>query len=269
LLRVDDALQQVLDFLRVADDAKASLGRVHEDFEWRLESARTNSPFTVTAIAEPTDPAVDIFEHAHRVKQTTAKAIEDCSEGSLAPAWLSVEGADALSAFFLRNMNGVAGTVIDFEGDRGSLEITKERAENALPVLGRLPINVGIEDIPPRIAYGELDGRMVAVGRYYNRPAIQLATALYGRVWCVLSDALVERHGGEQTLGDVWSGKRLIVYGRVSYIRGGQRPSRVDAEVIRERLTSPIDISSIFDPDFTAGLDPAEYVDRLHGGDLG
>ncbi len=41
LLKVDDALKQVLDYFLVARDVQLAAGRPHEAFDWRLESAST------------------------------------------------------------------------------------------------------------------------------------------------------------------------------------------------------------------------------------
>lgn len=109
---------------------------------------------------------------------------------------------------------------------------------------------------------------MVAVGRHYNRPAFQIITPLYGAVWCVIPESLVEQLGGEQTLGDVWKGKRVIAYGRLAFQKEG-RVGRMEVQSFREKEVPALDLASILDPDFTAGLDPVSYLDRLHGGDLG
>lgn len=263
-LTVDDALQQVLDFLRVAEEAKSSLGRVHENFEWYLFRASTNSPFTVVAIAEPIDPTADITAHVVAVKETTARAFRRIVDGQPAPGWLTPAGTIALKDFFKRNANGINSTILDLEGvDR--IEVDHDHAESA--ALSLEP-SVLEHEIPARVAHGEIEGRLAAVGRYRNRPALFLSTSMYGPVSCVLADHLIEPWGDGQKVSDVWRGKRLIVFGRLIYWKGG-RLSRVEAQSVRERDVPKIDIEDVFDPDFTAGLDPVEYLDRLHGGRLG
>jgi hypothetical protein len=51
-------MMQVLDYIRLFEDAQ-SIGNPHERFDWKLESASTNSPFRVVALAEPFNPTVD------------------------------------------------------------------------------------------------------------------------------------------------------------------------------------------------------------------
>jgi hypothetical protein len=261
-------MEQVLDFLRVADNAKSWLEREREDFVWRLQSASANSPFTVVAVAEALEAGADVSDYVGAVKKATYDALEKCSEGLPAPAWVTSQTADALYSFFRRNANGVASTLVDFEGDVGSIQIDYDDVENALPVL-ITPELFDEENIPTRTVFGELDGRLVSVGRYQRRPAVQLITPLYGTVWGVLPDHLVKEYGGEQTIGDVWKGKRLVLFGRMKFPKGGKRPYRIDVESIRPKETPKLDIESVLDPDFTAGLDPVEYLERLHGGEIG
>jgi hypothetical protein len=265
-LTVDDALQQVLDILRVADDAQASLGRPHESFDWYLLSANTNSPpLTVVAVAEPANPSVDVTSHVMAVKQATASAVRRVAEGRPFPEWLTTSGTNALRDFFRRNANGVGATTIDLEGtDR--IEVDHAQAAAAIPAMEGVTLISA--DVPARIAHGEIEGRLVSAGHYRNRPALYLITALYGPVWCVLDDHLIADWGDAQRVSDVWKGKRLIVFGRLVYWKGGKL-SRIEAQNIREKEIATINIEDVLDPDFTAGLDPVEYLDRLHEGELG
>jgi hypothetical protein len=62
LLRVSDAMEQVIDALRVFEQAERVLVSPEEYFEWRLERASAGSPFTVVAVADPLKDAAQ----AHR-----------------------------------------------------------------------------------------------------------------------------------------------------------------------------------------------------------
>jgi hypothetical protein len=264
LLRVDDALQQVLSFLRIAEEQKNLSVQPHEDFEWRLVSATTNTPFTLVAVAVPLNPTVDVTKPVGTTKALTAALIRGIARGDPVPGWMSAEGRAAVRDLFCRNANGIAQTIIDFEG----VDVVSIDQGVATAVAHALePFSLEI-DTPARTAHGEIDGRLVAVGRYRNKPALNLRTALYGTVWCVLDGGLVEKWGDEQKISTVWQGKRLTVFGRLIYLAGGKL-ARVEAQNVRERDVPRIRIEDILDPDFTAGLDPVEYLDRLHEGELG
>jgi hypothetical protein len=270
LLSVEDALQQVLDFLRLAQDAKASLENLDVDFEWKLEWASTNSPFTLRAIAEPLGGKSDkdISASVEAVKARSAKLIRDCAAGLPVPAW--VASTEALYSLFERNAKNLSRTMIEFDGAVGSVEIDRASAEKAFEVFEDIPLAAFQEvNIPRRQAYGEIDGRMVMAGRFFNKPAFQLQTILYGLVWCLVSPEFVQRLGTAHSLAEVWDGKRLVVYGRITYSKGGKRVSRIEVQSLREKTAPQIKIEDVLDADFTAGLDPVEYLNRLHGGELG
>lgn len=264
LLKVEDALLQVLAFLRVAEEGKESLGRVHEDFEWRLYSATTNSPFTVIATAIPINPTVDVTEHVIAVKSLTSRTFSQISIGEAPPGWLKPDGVAAVRGFFKRNTNGIAETTVDMPSV-GTFVVDKATAANVVPALEPSYLQT---DIPARVAHGEIEGRLVAVGRFYKRPALNIRTSLYGAVWCVLADRLVDLWGDEQRISSIWKGKRVIVYGRLFYATGGKL-TRVEADNVRERDVPKINLDKILDPDFTAGLDPVEYLAQMHEGKFG
>jgi hypothetical protein len=69
-------------------------------------------------------------------------------------------------------------------------------------------------------------------------------------------------------MAEVWQGKTVGVYGRLSYAAGGQL-RRVEVIDMREITAAPpINLDSILDPNFTSGMDPHEYLQRLHDGEL-
>src|SRR6266481_2271399 len=73
LLRVSDAMQQVIDALRVLEQAERVLVPPQDAFEWRLERASAGSPFTVIAVAEPVNPTADVTPHVVRVKAAVSR----------------------------------------------------------------------------------------------------------------------------------------------------------------------------------------------------
>ncbi len=269
-MRLDDAFQQVLDFLQVAEDAKAHLGWSSFDFEWRLEKASANSPLSVTAIAAPVVAgalAASIIGHVDEVEKLAAGAFNNVARGMPAPSWLTPDGTASLAQIHRRATNGISATTFDFGQVTSPVSITTEVAVAALPSLERVSI-AAPEQFPLRVVHGEIDGRLVSVGRWRGHPAFQITSAQYGLIWCVVPELLMERFGGEQTLSDVWKGKRVSVPGRIFYGQNG-KPTRIEAVDIRPREVPDINIDDLLDDQFTAGLDPVDYLDKLHGGGLG
>jgi len=124
------------------------------------------------------------------------------------------------------------------------------------------------EDIPERLAYGDINGQLISVGRYYRKPAFQVLNNLYGSVWCVVARNLMDELGDESTIKDVWEGKSVIVSGVLHYGPGGKL-RWLDAHSLRGVARPVISLDSVLDPDFTAGMDPVDYLDKLHEGELG
>ncbi|MCR4268754.1 hypothetical protein [Nitratireductor sp. ZSWI3] len=268
-LSIRDAMQQVLDTLAIFEAAERSFGSPREEFVWRLQRASTNSPFTVVAFAEAKNPTVDVSAHVERVKSTVSSGIQEIVERGTAPAWLTPPEAEIVSGVFRRHSNGIGLTEIDFE--QGNVVVLdRQRSTAGLQTLAAINAAIDVvSGLSEREAYGEIEGVMVAAGRYRRRPAIQIQTELYGFTWCQLSEKLVKQFGNEHQMADVWEGRTIGVTGVLHYA-GGAKLTYIDAHSMREVIEAErVDLDSVMDPNFTAGIDPHEYLRRLHDGDLG
>jgi hypothetical protein len=268
LLRVDDAMQQVIDYLKLLQEAEHAMASPDESFDWRLESASTNSPFTIVAVAEAYNPTINVDAHARNVKSEFASGMRRLIKDRELPYWMSPEGLVIAKSIFARTQTGIGNTEIEIAtGEK--LAIDRQEAEAGIrAIAGVSAISVDGTDVGERVAYGEIEGQMVAAGRNWNAPAIQIRSEQYGFVWCRLAKELIERFGGEHKMSEIWEGKTVGVEGRLIYAVGGKL-SRIEAKSIREITSAlPIDLDSVLDPNFTSGLDPVEYLNKLHEGDL-
>jgi hypothetical protein len=268
LLSVADAMQQVLDHIKLFEDAQQAMGDPHTRFEWKLEKASTNSPFTVVAVAQAVDPAVDISAAVTRVKSDVAQGLRSLMTRGETPRWMTQGSFAAAKSIFARNLNGIGETDIDF--DEGEIvSIKPEQASVGITALDAINIMAFEQDLGPRVSFGEIEGVMLAAGRYRNREAIQIKNEMYGFIWCTLSKELIAKFGDEHSMSDIWKGKTIGVHGRLNYVAGGKLTT-IEAIDVREIEDAPlISLEAILDPDFTAGMDPHEYLERLHEGQLG
>lgn len=270
LLRVADAMQQVIDAIKLLDHAERALISPQESFEWRLERASTRSQFTVVAVAEPINPIIDVTMQVRHVKAEVSRGLHDFIVHGQPPTWMDKDSIKIVKDIFFRNQNGIGRTDIDFEveGNPGDiLAIDRDQANAGIRAISALNLLDDI-DLPERESFGEIEGVMVAAGRYRNRPAIQIRSELYGFVWCPLTNSVINKFGTEHSVADVWRGKTIAVHGRLGYAIGGML-RRVEVSDIREvRAALPIDLDSVLDSDFTSGLDPHEYLTKLHEGEL-
>jgi hypothetical protein len=243
------------------------LGSPRESFDWKLERATANSPFTVVALAQPRNPSVDVSSLVGRVKTDVREGMRNLIRHRVTAPWMTPESLSIARGFFARNMNGIGETDIDFE-DGEVLSIKRQEAESGIEAIASINVLALDQDLGARQSYGEIEGVMLAAGRYRNRPSIQIRTDLYGFVWCPLDKNLIDQFGGETHLNEVWKGKTVGVTGRLFYASGG-RLTYIEALEIREIPDAPaISLDSVLDPNFTAGMDPVEYLERFHEGQL-
>ncbi len=266
LLRVRDAMQQVMDLLKIYEEAERAMASPGESFEWRLERATTNSPLTIVALAEPRDATKDITIHVRQVKSEVATGMRNLIEHKQPAWWMGPDAINAIRDVLVRNENGIGTTEIEAGAETFAINRTQAHA-GLQAISGITPISAPME-IPDRIAWGEIQGLIVAVGTYHGKPALQLKTDQYKFVWCILSKWLVEQFGGDHTLDEIWNGKMIGAQGDLIYAKGGKL-SRIEAEEIREIGESPlVDLAAVQGPNFTGGLDPVEYLRQLWEGSV-
>jgi len=268
LLRVSDAMQQVIDYFRLLEMAGQGLASPNGLFDWRLERASTNSPLEIVGVAQPRNPVANISPQIQKIKSEFVSGMSKLiHEKELAP-WMDLNSLRVARSVFMRTKNGVDSTVMEL-GPNDIFVIDKNQADAGIAAIDAIGAVTLVDEIQDRFAWGEIEGVMLAAGRYYNSPAIQIRNDLYGLVWCLLSKNLVEQFGETHSMNDVWKGKTLGIEGRLFYFSGGKKISRIEAVDIREIEDAPlIDLNSVLDPSFTAGLQPNEYLRRLHEGDL-
>ena len=206
--------------MRLFQDAQVALSGPEERFVWKLQSASTNTPFTVVAIAEPVNPSANIDEAVRRVKAGVYEGLSNLIyRGDSAP-WMTPESVSAARGIFARSQNGVGETAVDF-GDGEFLSIKLAEAGAGIKAIGAINVMAMAQELPARQSFGEIEGLMVAAGRYRNKPAIQIRNELYGFVWATLSPRLIELFGNERSMAEIWEGKTVGITGRLSYGVGG------------------------------------------------
>ncbi len=255
---------QVLDTLTIFEAAGQSLGSSDEAFEWKLEKASTNTPFTVVARAQAIDPAVNITAHVQKVKAEVSRGLKALIEDKQAAPWMRPEVLKTMRGMLARNLNGIGQTDIDFEADAAAFVLDQKEAARGVSAVEAINVTEA-DDLPERESYGQIDGLLISAGRYQRKEAVSILTDLYGPVSCVLSPELVKRFGDAQVIGDVWRGKTIAVTGRLAYGKGGKL-LKIDAQDIEYVDAARVDLRDVLDADFTSGLDPIHYLEQLHAG---
>lgn len=270
LLRVADAMEQVLDLLRLHDAARGGVARTEEPFEWRLERAATNSPLTITARAEPRDPHANVDDYVRLVTREFRAGFDDLVRRGTPAWWMDPDSVSTAARILERNENGVGLTEVVPQGQDvvEPLRIDRDTAVAGIKAIAGVDV-LSIEAMTGESeAWGEVRGVLVNAGVYRRQPALRILTPDYGSVWCRLQPEVAATFGHDKTLDEAWKGVGIAVEGRLIYGAGG-RLTRIIAIDVRELAEPPrVDLDSVIDGNFTEGMDPIEYLRRLHEGEL-
>jgi hypothetical protein len=246
-LTVSDAMQQVLDHFALLSKAEARDPSSNAKVVWKLESASTNSPFTIEASAISSNPEVSVVRQALQARRTMSNDLTRLYRGEAKPDWFDDEAEGAMRRIIERSLNGIART--DFVA-----EDAKEAAE--------------IEDLS-RKEFGSIEGQLDSLRPYNNKPAIMLKERLSGRVVpCVLSRDLADSIGQLHRWNEVWSNRRVTVSGQCHYDKDGAL-RRIDAHDVERHIARDVNISEIRDPNFSSGVASKEHLRRQWGDDHG
>ncbi len=121
----------------------------------------------------------------------------------------------------------------------------------------------------PKDQRGSIEGQIVEVGTFYNRPAIKIKERKSREeVWCTVTEAHRQQVSGETNFEDVWNGRRVLVQGVLQYDSNGTL-SRVFVETLQVTQSREVQVGVLTDPKFTQGLSAAEYLERFREGTLG
>ena len=154
LLRVADVMQQVLDYVKLLEEAERAIGLPEESFDWKLESASTNTPLTIVAIPDAHNPTVNVDRHAQRAKNEFASGMRTLINDREVPWWMSAEGLIRAHSIFARTLNAIGNTEI-LIGANDTLAIGRDEAEKGIKAVAELTTVSGDVDIGHHVAHGE------------------------------------------------------------------------------------------------------------------
>lgn len=242
-LTVDDAMQQVLDFidmLRAADLSEES-----EKIVWRLESAQTNSPLEVTAFATGSDPDVPVGYQARQTAERLSVAIEALAKSGPVPDWMNGTPSNVAERFFKRNMNGIGRTDITI-GDDAPTTIVHSTAKIAVLSIERSRIEEQLQTVDwTRSEFGAVEGEMLSTTSLYTKPVIVIKERLSSeKINCFLSPDLAETVGPTHSWNETWDHRRVSISGELYYDSDGKL-KKIDATDLREIVSNPVNLKEI------------------------
>ena len=269
VLRVEDAFEHILEVFELA---KASGEPNAGQIVWRLVSASMNSPLTVVAEAVGLSPGVDVDRVAREQKRRLASNMNMLRAGTVPPAWAHSITRNTARDFIRRHRNQIGKTEIILsassdEAPEEKIEVTPQEAVQSLVAFENLTAD--INRIKPKDQIGSVEGFFVQVTTYFHKPAIVMKVRRTGKaVTCIVSDENKEKIASEANFDDVWSGRRMVVSGRLEYDAHGEL-HKIIANNIRLVEGTAVSLDQLRDDDFTNGQSTAEYLENFREGNLG
>lgn len=266
LLDVRDAMQQVLDFFTLLSDADKSIRDNSEQIIWRLSNATMNSPLTVTANAYSKDPSVHVTHQAIRAKRQITKVFQDLTTGKPIPDWVNKQEEVLLRNILKRNLNGIGRTDIMLGDNVEPIVISHQVATQCINNLDLAAIQkLSQKEDFTHNALGSIEGEIIRADTFYSQPSLLIRERLSNKdVRCTLKNSIAAKIGVQHNLYEIWNNKRILVEGLLSYDMDGVIV-RIEATDITLVESTNISVDKIFDPNFTGGLAPIEYLNQIRG----
>jgi hypothetical protein len=261
-LTVSDAMQQVLDAFALLSRAE---GPGSPQIVWRLERASTNSPLTVSALAESTDPLGDVDREARLAKAAVSDGLAGILHGRERAPWIDHAAEEIVGRVLRRTLNGIGRTDIYFGDDTPPIVIDHRSALKGTSFLEKIAAEEAalVEDLT-HTEYGTIEGDVLGLTKHYRKPAVVIRARISGReIKCVLSEVAAKKIGEEHAWREAWTDQRVLVRGAIHYNSAGDIV-KVDAESVEKIATTDVrakELQSASGPRLASG----EYLKRLWG----
>ncbi len=252
-------MQQVIDYFDlITDDTQ-------QHVIWKLSSARTMSPFTVTG--EPVDLRTKaggyglIQDHVTKIRA----GLQRLQAGEDVGPDFPEEKRNVAVNLLMRNVNGIGTTLLSFGENDPVVEFDQPTAKRSIKVME------GKDDELYRYLFGSfsrremgsMEGEIVDVATDNNEPAIHVEDSLTGRtIPCRVAKEVQHDIERRLTAAHVWEKRRVRINGELNYDHTGKLIRIFGGRIF---FVESVDVSvdDIHDPDFTEGLSPREYLGTL------
>ena len=261
-LDVAEAFKQVLDFLELVEQAAGESAH----FDWKLEKAFTNSPFTVVAFTPGSARAVARGASLPVAQTRVQNGLNELSDGAV-PPWMNKRQRTTARKIMKRYRGGIGRVALKTdEAAKRQFFFNSTMAAKALTTLEKVD---GVEDIfvPAHRGYGEVEGTLLEVSDFRGKPALYIHANGYDVVRCMVDESKLANIGGVANMQEVWQHSRVRLVGSLWFSEGGNL-DHVAVDAMDLFPSRSINLAEVVDSTFTAGLSPSEYLDRLHEGSV-
>lgn len=150
-------------------------------------------------------------------------------------------------------------------------ESARRHIDAILPPEGQPGLPLGTAEEPTDyVEYGSIEGVILRADTWYGKAALRIRSDATGReVTCLPSDEPIESWGKETSVNELWRGQRVIASGLLSYSGTGELKYVRAEKLTRLRAAEGIPkVEDIFDSDFTSGMRPVDYLEKLRDGEI-
>jgi len=215
VLTIRDAVDQVRDIFELAEDGDPRV-------TWKLVSASTNTPLTITADMVAMVPDITPIELATLASERTKEVREGFAalgRGRIIPAWSQGRKGNVLKRLLSRSINGVGRTDVQINDETERETLTPKAAEIALRAIDAVESAIDRS----RSEIGSIEGEYLDIGHHYGHPAIRLLERKTGKeLWCWVSENDLERFSELVKAADVWRHERVRARGTIYYNSDGE-----------------------------------------------
>lgn len=261
VLTIRDAVDQVRDIFELADNDDPGVA-------WKLVSATTNTPLTISAemvAMEPNIPPDALAAWATERTKELSEGFAALERGTIIPAWSRGRKAAVLKRLLTRSLNGIGRTDVQVDDAPERETLTPQRAETALRALDAAQPAVDRS----RAEIGSVEGEYLDLGSHYAHPAIKIRERKSAaEIWCWVSERDLARFSELVRAEDVWRHRRVRARGKIYYSVSGDI-LRVEATDVQLSEVPRVTVDEVRDRNFTGGLSVSEYLNRLREGELG
>lgn len=265
---VQDFLGQLRDFFDILKGVEEAVSADAKNvIEWRIVAASMNSPIRIEAEAFPREFGVNIDRRVHAVVKNAAEGLRQLSVSDHRPSNFTDAVLQRAECFFQRVANGLSHASVDYGEYAPVFEVNRDVAGAAEKRVA------GLLNPAPKTyrELGSVEGYFKAVERDgYNRSLVWIRHRITGAdVKCIVTDDELRSRMSSAQIGEVWSGRRLLVSGMV-YFKALGKIDYVDAEdfrLLRQRHELP-SLEEILDETFTNGMRTEDYLEKLRNGEI-
>jgi len=250
-------MRQVRDFFDLLSDEN------NQHVKWVLEDASYNSPFVIKA--QPVDIRTNklAIESVSPIVRDIAEVMLNLSSTQPSQINLSSKKMKTAEQLLERDTNGIDKTLYDFGEGIEPVVMDQKHAEASLKLLSAPDeLNQLLATFAVR-GYGSINGSLVQVGTYHNKPAVHVREFNTGnKIWCQIDQHTLEEVEEKIRAKDVWKRQGICVQGTLCYDCDGKLTHIIEGNLIYLNRRK-VSIQELYDPDFSEGLPSEEYIKRL------